>query len=140
MLPKQVIVTKPMLNFSAQRDLLVLAKLSKKLATSLILCLLGVAILSNRVFVLRQFTVRLNQNASFHLPIDNTTPSQAGKRTFLVAIPNEGVSDLQQLPRDAIGNKTDPGGAPRDSWVLFKFQTDLSSGPPTYILQSALNL
>jgi hypothetical protein len=129
-----------MLNFSAQRDLLVLAKLSKKLATPLILCLLGVAILSNRVFVLRQFTVRLNQNASFHLPIDNTTPSQAGKRTFLIAIPNEGVSDLQQLPRDAGGIKTDPGGAPRDSWVLFKFQTDLSSGSPTYILQSALNL
>src|SRR6266498_5747001 len=132
--------TKPILSFSVQRGLLVSAKLSKRLSTPLILCLLGLAILSNRVFVLRQFTVRLNQNASFHLPIDNTTPSQAGKRTFLVAIPNEGVSDLQQLPRDAIGIKTDPGGAPRDSWVLFKFQTDLSSGPPTYILQSALNL
>jgi hypothetical protein len=140
MLPKQVIVTKPMLNFSAQRDLLVLAKLSKKLAASLILCLLGVAILSNRVFVLRQFTVRLNQNASFHLPIDNTTPSQAGKRTFLIAIPNEGVSDLQQLPRDAIGIKTVPGGAQRNFRVLFEFQTDLSSRPPTYILQSSLNL
>jgi len=129
-----------MLNFSVQRDLFVLAKLSKKLATPLILCLLGVAILSNRFFVLRQFTVRLNQNASFYLPIDNTTQSQAGKRTFLIAIPNEGVSDLQHLPRDASGIKTDPGGAPRDSPVLFKFQTDLSSGPPTYILQSALNL
>jgi hypothetical protein len=129
-----------MLSLSAQRGLLVIAKLSKKLATSLILCLLGLAILSNRFFVLRQFTVRLNQNASFHLPIDNTTPSQAGKRTFLVAIPNEGVSDLQQLPRDAIGIKTDPEVAPRDFRVLCKFQTDLSSRPPTYILQSALNL
>jgi hypothetical protein len=133
-------VMKLMLSLSAQRGLLVSAKLSKRLATPLILCLLGLAILSNRFFVLRQFTVRFNQNASFHLPIDNTTPSQAGKRTFLIAIPNEGVSDLQHLPRDAIGIKTDPGGAPRDSRVLFKFQTDLSSDPPTYILQSALNL
>jgi len=114
--------------------------LSKKLATPLILCLLGLAILSNRVFVLRQFTARLNQNASFHLPIDNTTPSQAGKRTFLIAIPNEGVSDLQQLARDTIGIKTDSGGAPRDSRVLFKFETELSPRPPAYILQSALNL
>jgi hypothetical protein len=129
-----------MLNFSAQRGLLVSAKLSKRLATPLILCLLGLAILSNRFFVLRQFTVRFNQNASFHLPIDNTTQSQAGKRTFLIAIPNEGVSDLQHLPRDAIGIKTDPGDAPRDSRVLFEFQTDLSSRPPAYILQSALNL
>jgi hypothetical protein len=128
------------LSLSAQRGLMALAKLIKRLATPLILCLLGLAILSNRFFVLRQFTVRLNQNASFHLPIDSTIPSQAGKRTFVIAIPNEGVSDLQQLPRDAIGNKTDPGVAPRDSWVLFKFQTDLSSRPPTYILQSALNL
>ena len=115
-------------------------KLSKKLATPLILCLLGLAILSNRFYVLRQFTVRLNQNASFHLPIDSTTPSQAGKGTFLIAMPNEGVSDLQQHPRDAIGIKTDPGGASRDSRVLSKLQTDLSSSPPTYILQSALNL
>jgi hypothetical protein len=116
------------------------SELSKKLATSLILCLLGLAILSNRFFVLRQFTGRLNQNASFHLPIDNTTPSQAGKRTFLIAISNEGISDLQQLPRGAIVIKTDPEGASRDSRVPFKFQTKPSSSSPTYILQSALNL
>jgi hypothetical protein len=138
--PKRVTVTKLMLSLSAQRGLLVLTKLSKKLATSLILCLLGLAILSNRFFVLRQFTVRLNQNASFHLPIDNTTPSQAGKRTFLIAMPNEGVSDVQQLPRDAIGKKTDPEVATRDFRVLSKFETDLFSRPPAYILQSALNL
>jgi hypothetical protein len=134
-----VTVTKLMLSLSAQRGLVVLAKLSKKLAAPLILCLLSL-VLSNRFFVLRQFTVRLNQNASFHLPIDNTTPSQAGKRTFLIAIPNEGVSDLQQLHRNAIGIKTDPEVAPRDFRVLSKFQTDLSSRPATYILQSALNL
>jgi hypothetical protein len=119
---------------------MVLAKLSKKLATSLIVCLLGLAILSNRFLVLRQFTVKLNPNASLHLPIDNPTRSQAGKRTFLIAISNEGISDLQQLPRAAIVIKTDPGGASRDSRVPFKFQTDISPSPPTYILQSALNL
>src|SRR5919109_4892459 len=132
--------TKPMLSLSAQGGLLVLGKLSKKLAIALILCIFGVAILSNRFVVLRQFTLKLNQNGSFQLPIDNTTLPQAGNRTFLVAIPNEGVSDLQQLPRDAIGMKTNPGTVPRDSRVLFEFQPDLSSRPPTYILQSVLNL
>ena len=133
-------VAKSMLSLSAQRDLLVVAKLSKRLTTTLILCLLGLAILSNRVFMLRQVTVRLNQNTGFHLPIDDTTPFQGGKRTFLVAVANEDVSDLLQLPRDAVGIKTDPGCAPRYSRIPFEFQTDLSSRPPTYILQCALNL
>ncbi|PYJ67688.1 MAG: hypothetical protein DME76_14625 [Verrucomicrobia bacterium] len=114
--------------------------MSKRLATFFILCLLGLAILSNRLFVLRQFTVRLSQTASFSLPVDNTAPSQANRRAFLIAIPNEGVPDLQQLSRDAIGIKPDPAGARRDTRVLFRFQSDLSSRPPAYILQSVLNL
>jgi len=89
---------------------------------------------------LRQFTVRLSQTASFSLPVDNTAPSQANRRAFLIAIPNEGVPDLQQLSRDAIGIKPDPAGARRDTRVLFRFQSDLSSRPPAYILQSVLNL
>jgi hypothetical protein len=113
--------------------------LNKRL-TPLILCLLGLAILSNRFFVLRQFTARLNQNATFHLASHNTTPPQTGKGTFFLATLNEDASDLQQLPRDAIGIKTVPGGAQRHFRVLFEFQTDLSSRPPTYILQSSLNL
>jgi hypothetical protein len=126
------------LSLSAQRGLIILAKLSKRLTTSLILCLLGVAILSNRFFVLRQFTVQLNQNASFNLPIHNTGSSD--KRTLYLAIPNESGSDLQQFPQDVIGINSDPESTHRDARVLSKFQTDLFSSPPTYIIQSALNL
>ena len=131
---------KPVLNFSAQPDLIILAKLSKRLATSLILCLLGLAILSNRFFILRQFTVRFNQNASFKLPVGNTAPAQADRRAFLIAIPNEGASDLQQLARDVSEIRPEPVGALRDSRVPFRFQTVSSSRLPSYILQSALNL
>jgi hypothetical protein len=128
------------LSFSRPRDLLDLAQLNKRLSTPVLLCLLGLAVLSNRVFVLRQFTARIDQNSSFHLPIHDAVPSHADKRTFLLAISNEGLSELQQLPRGAIGIEPDPEGALRDYRVLSKSKTDLSSRPPAYILQSALNL
>lgn len=77
---------------------------------------------------------------SFQLPLDNTRRSQAERRTVLVSLANQGVSDLEQLPRDTIRIKTDPGGALRDSRVLFKFQSEHCSRPSTYILESVLNL
>jgi hypothetical protein len=128
------------LSFSPLPDLIILGKLIRKLTIPFIVCLLGVAILSNRFLMLRQFIVRLNHNVSFQLPVDNAKPWQADRRTFLVSLANEGIPDLQQLPRDAIRIKTDLGGALRDSRVLFKFQTDLFSRPPSYILDSVLNL
>lgn len=130
----------PMLYFSAQPGLIILAKLSKRLTTSLILCLLGLAILSNRFFILRQFTVRFNQSASFQQPVDNPARAQSGRRAFLIAIPNEGASDLQQLARDASEIGPGPAGALRHSLVPSRFQTVSSSRLPSYILQSALNL
>lgn len=90
--------------------------------------------------MLRQFAVRLNQNTSFQLPVNNTTPSHADRRPFLIAIPNESVSDLPQLPRDVIETKTDPASTLEDSWVHIRFQTDLASRPSVYLLQSVLNL
>jgi hypothetical protein len=128
------------LSFSAHGDLIILAKLTKKLATSLILCVVGLAVLSNRLFILRQFMVRLDQSASFHLPIESTGPAQSNKTTFAVAIASEGVSELQQPPRNGIEIKTDPGDELRGSRIPFHIQTDLSSTPPPYILQSVLNL
>src|SRR5262245_29115849 len=129
----------PMLNSSAQLGLIILAKLNRRLATTLILCLLGVAILSNRFFGLRHFTVRLNQNVSFQLLVDSTTPAQPDRRAFLIAVPNEAVSDLQQLARD-IEVRPDPVATLSDSRVPLRFQTVPSSRLPSYILQSALNL
>src|SRR5262245_44343715 len=129
----------PMLNSSAQLGLIILAKLNRRLATTLFLCVLGVAILSNRFFGLRQFTVRLNQNVSFQLPVDNTIPVQSDKRAFLIAVPNEGIADLQQLAR-AIETGPDSASALSHSLVSLKFQILPSPRLPSYILQSALNL
>jgi hypothetical protein len=114
--------------------------LSKKLATSLVLFLISIAILSNRFFVLRQFTVRLNQNVTFHLPIESSGPAQAGKTTLGVALTNEGVSELQPPPRDAVEIKTGSRDELRGSRIVANFPTDFSSRPPAYILQSVLNL
>jgi hypothetical protein len=114
--------------------------LSKKVATFLVLCLVGLAVLSNRFFMLRQFTVRLNQNVSFHLPIESSGPAQAGKTTLGVALTNEGVSELQPPPRDAVEIKTDPRDELRGSRIVANLPTDFSSRPPAYILQSVLNL
>jgi len=100
---------------------------------------LGVAILSNRFFGLRQFTVRLNQNVNFQLPADNTTPGQPVRRAFMIAVPNEDGSGLQQLAR-ALEIRPEPAGTFSDSHVPFRFQTVPSSRLPSYILQSALNL
>jgi hypothetical protein len=113
--------------------------LDRRLVTTLVLCLLGVAILSNRFFGLRQFAVRFNQNVSFQLPVDNTTPVQSHKRAFLIALPNEGIADLQQLAR-AIEIRPDSAIALSDSGVSLKFQIVPSPRLPSYILQSALNL
>ena len=132
--------TQKRLSLCARSDLLKLGKLSKRLITPLILLFLGLGLLSNRFFVLRQFTVRLNQNVSFHLPWGNALPLQADKRTFLLAISNESVSDLQQPPRPAIAITTKSAVTLRASWLFFEFQNGLSSRPPFYILQSALNL
>jgi len=116
-----------------------LAKLSQTSVTFIILCFLGLALLSNRLFVLRQLRASSNHNATFDLPVDTRSPSPSGKRIFLIATPNEGLSDLQQLSQDHIGNKTHPKSR-QDSRDLFAFQNVLSSGPPAYIFQSALNL
>lgn len=124
----------------AQFDLINLPKLSKKLATYLILCLLGLAISSNRLFLSRQFTHPLTQNASFHLPVDDTEQRPAGKRTLLIAVADETVSDLFQGSQHFVAIETDLRSALSDSRLPSKFQTPLSSRPAVYILQSALNL
>jgi hypothetical protein len=115
-----------------------LPKLLKKLSISIIFCLLGFAILSNRFFLLRQFRFPHNQQAGFHLPLDNA--EQPRRRTILIATTNEGDSELGQLARDSSAIETDLAIALQDFRVLFKFQTPVSLRPPTYILQSALNL
>ena len=124
---------------SGTGGLIILAKLSRTLVTSVLLCFVGLTILSNRVFVLRQLRASPNHSAAFDLSVDTGNASHSGKRLFLIATPNEGLSDLQQLSRDHIGNKTHPG-SPQDSRDYFAFPNLLSASSPVYIFQSALNL
>jgi hypothetical protein len=113
--------------------------LKNKLAPTLFLCLIGLAILSNRFFVLRQFTGNLNQNSSFHLPIDNATPSQYAW-TLKASLANEDDSDPQQFPRYVIVEKTVAGDTLRHSWFGSRSHSYLSPRLPTYILQSSLTI
>ena len=72
------------------------------------------------------------------MPLDKA--EQPRSRTILLATTNEDLSELGQLARDSGEVETDLAIALRDFRVLFKFQTPVSLRPPTYILQSALNL
>jgi len=114
--------------------------LNKKLATHILLCFLGVALLSNRFFLLQQSRFQLDHNASLHLPLDNDEQPQEGRKTLLVALPNEGVTDLHEPALDAAQIVTDSGNALQGSRFLLALQILRSSPPPAYILQSALNL
>jgi hypothetical protein len=114
-------------------------QLSKRIAT-LVVCVLGLAILSNRNSILRQFTVAVHPIASFHSPFDKNEPVQAARGKLLFTLPNEEVFDAQVLSRDPIagrGHSAFPFGAARASFTL---HTEFLSTTPTYILQSALNL
>jgi len=110
---------------------------NQKIAALIILCLFGLAILSNRFFGLRQFRFPLNQQVTFHLPINNTKQSQQG-RTLLVAIPNE-ASELQQLSPISIVIQKDATELLQTPWAS-KPQSHPSLKTPTYFLQSVLNL
>jgi hypothetical protein len=114
--------------------------MNKQLTTALMLCLFGLAILSNRSLMLRQVTVGLSHNASLRLPVDSTSRSQAGGRTLLLAVPNEETADAPQLERNAIVTSTDSSSVLRDSRNILKFQADPPSRTPSYIVQSVLNL
>jgi hypothetical protein len=127
-----------LLSSPAQSGLMKLPKLLKKLSIPIIFCLLGFAILSNRFLLLRQFRFSHHQQAGFHLPLDSA--EQPRSRTILLATTNEDLSELGQLARDSGEVETDSPSALQDFRVPFKFQTPISLRPPTYILQSALNL
>lgn len=113
-------------------------KLSKRRIAPLILCLLILAILSNRLFTLRQFAVRLNQTASVHLPVDATKPFRSNRRPLVIALTKEGVSEFPQ-PRNELQIKIDPATIVNDARVHLKHQTYLAS-QSVFLLQSVLNL
>jgi hypothetical protein len=114
--------------------------LNTRSITPLLLVLLGLAVLSNRAFALRQFAGSLHPTVRLDLPDDSTPPAEADSRISLLPVADEGVSELGQLPRNTAGIKTDAAATLRQSRISSNIQADLSSKPPTYILQSVLNL
>ena len=110
-----------------------------KLVLALFLCLIGAAFLSNKFFVLRQFSEKLKQNSSVHLPVDREAPAPSA-RMCRALLPNDDDSDSQPLVRCVIGGKTTPGDRFPNFWFRFGLHTDLASKPPAYILQSSLTL
>ena len=110
--------------------------MTKRLTTSLLLCLLALAILSNRLLSLRQVAIAADSGTNVHQPVDYLTPSGfTGK--FLVPAAPEDALDLQKLPPPSV---RPAGDSFRDAWHLLRLESNTSPKPPSYILQSVLNL
>jgi hypothetical protein len=112
----------------------------KKSFAPLILCLLAIGVLSNRLFILRQFTVKPNQAVTVRLPSNSTAPSKAQPRSLLPPLSSEAAPELEESLRSGIAITTDATGTVGERSTLPTLQTRLSATPPTYILQSVLNL
>jgi hypothetical protein len=128
------------LNFVNQRDLLLVAKLSKRPLIFFVLCVLGLALLSGRAFALRQFSERFRAGATVRAPVRDAAPAQSGKRMLLLATPAEDLSNLEQSPENPMELALFPPETPRRSRIAAEFPTPLFSKPRAYIFQSALNL
>jgi hypothetical protein len=113
---------------------------NKKLLAPLILSLLAIAVLSNRLFMLRQFTGKPSQTITVQLPSDKTAPSEAQPRSLLPPLSSEAVPELEESLRSGIVIITHATGTLRERSVLPTLRARLSATPPTYILQSVLNL
>jgi hypothetical protein len=113
---------------------------NKKFLAPLILSLLAIAVLSNRLFTLRQFTGKPGQTITVQLPSDSTAPSEAQPRSLLPPLSNEPLPDLEESLRSGIAITTDATATLRERSVLPTLRTRLSATAPTYNLQSVLNL
>jgi len=127
------------LNFPNQRDLLVLAKLNHRLLTFVVLCVIGVALLSGRGLGLRQWSERFYPRATVRLPARDAAPVPSKRILFLVTS-QEDFSDLRQCPAGAVEIAAEFAAAPRPCRTPFEFPAVLFAKPRAYILQSALNL
>jgi len=103
-------------------------------------CLLGIALLSNRALPLRQLPVRIEQQSSFHLPADKTGSSRVHHGPLLIAVSDEGISDLRQTPRNAMAIVTVPVSPIEERWAYVRLQSVFLHRVSVYLLQPVLNL
>lgn len=124
------------LSFWRQPVVIKLATVTKRLTTSLLLCLLTFAILSGRLVLLQQAAMAADSNTNVQQPVDYFTPSGFGGR-FLVPEALQDAFDLQKLAPPSV---LAAGDLFRDAGQLLRLEINTCTKPPAYILQSVLNL
>ena len=107
--------------------------------TPLVLCLLGLVILSNHPFIVGHLT-RIGQNTRFHLPADDARSPHARRSFFLMEVPDDTISDLQHAQRNTIGITTAPKTSLEEYCVAIHFEIAAVFRSPGHLFESVLNL
>lgn len=105
----------------------------------LVLCLLGLFVLSNKPFVVRQLIGR-SSNECFHLPVGDSTSPHAGRTFFFMESVDDASPDLQYIQRNGIGIKTDFQTPIEEHWIGRAAETDSLFRSPVQRFESVLNL
>jgi hypothetical protein len=113
---------------------------SKRFFVFFIFSLLAIAVLSNRLFMLRQFTGKPSQTITIQHPSDSTAPSGAQPRALLPPLASDAVPDLEESPRSGVVITGDRTATLRERSVFPTLKSRVTATAPTYILQSVLNL
>jgi hypothetical protein len=109
---------------------------TKRLTISLLLCLLALAIVSNRLVSLRQIAMAADSRTNVHQPLDDMIrPGFTGK--FLVPETLQDEFHLQKLALTSFQTAADVFS---NSWRLPRLEINTSPKPPSYILLLVLTL
>ena len=112
------------------------ATVTKRLTISLLLCLLALAIVSNRLVSLRQIAIAADSGTNVHQSLaEIIRPEFTGK--FLVPETLQDEFHLQKLAPTSLQTPADVFSA---SWRLHRLENNTSPKPPSYILLLVLNL
>ena len=124
------------LSFCRQPVVINPVTVTKRLTISLLLCLLALAIVSNRLVSLRQIAMAADSGTNVHQPLDYVIrPGFTGK--FLVPETLQDEFYLQKLALTSLQTAVDVFS---NSWRLPRLETNTSPKPPSYILLLVLTL
>jgi len=109
---------------------------NQRLTIALLLCVLALAIVSNRMVSLRRVAMAADSTTNVHQPLDYLIRSGfTGK--FLVPETLQDEFNLQKLAPTSFQTAV---GLFSDSWHLPRLESNISPKPPPYIVLSVLNL
>ena len=114
------------------------SQLSNRFFTGLVLCLLGLAVLSNRPIIVKQ-VIGLNSTRLFHLPAERSTASDAGHGFFLESA-DDAVVGFEYAQRNSIGIKSDLQTPVKKHWIRIPVETDAPISSPVHLFGSVMNL